>query len=47
MTILPAGSDIHGYPTRRFRVRVQNLTRGSYPYPSNPTRDKKSGQVRV
>jgi hypothetical protein len=37
MAILPAGSDIHGYPTRRFRVRVQNLTRGFYPY---PTRDK-------
>ena len=37
MAILPAGSDIHGYPTRRFRVRVQNLTRGSHPY---PTRDK-------
>jgi hypothetical protein len=37
MAILPAGSDIHGYPTRRFRVRVRNLTRGSYPY---PTRDK-------
>jgi hypothetical protein len=37
MAILPAGSDIHGYPTRRIRVRVQNLTRGSHPY---PTRDK-------
>jgi hypothetical protein len=37
MAILPAGSDIHGYPTRRFRVRVRNLTRGSHPY---PTRDK-------
>jgi hypothetical protein len=35
MAILPAGSGIHGYPTRRFRVR--NLTCGSYPY---PTRDK-------
>jgi hypothetical protein len=37
MAILPAGSDIHGYPTRRIRVRVRNLTRGSHPY---PTRDK-------
>jgi hypothetical protein len=37
MAILPAGSDIHGYPTRRFRVRVRNLTHGSHPY---PTRDK-------
>jgi hypothetical protein len=37
MAILPAGSGIHGYPTRRFRVRVRNLTRGSHPY---PTRDK-------
>jgi hypothetical protein len=32
MVILPVGSDIHGYPTRRFRVRVQNLSRGSHPY---------------
>jgi hypothetical protein len=37
MAILPAGSDIHGYPTHRIRVRVRNLTRGSHPY---PTRDK-------
>jgi hypothetical protein len=37
MAILPAGSIIHGYPTRRIRVRVRNLTRGSHPY---PTRDK-------
>jgi hypothetical protein len=37
MAILPAGSGIRGYPTRRFRIRVQNLTRGSHPY---PTRDK-------
>jgi hypothetical protein len=37
MAILPAGSDIHGYPIRRFWVRVRNLTRGFYPY---PTRDK-------
>jgi hypothetical protein len=37
MAILPAGSGIHGYPTRRIRVRVRNLTRGSHPY---PTRDK-------
>jgi hypothetical protein len=37
MAILPADSDIHGYPTRRFRVQVRNLTCGSYPY---PTRDK-------
>jgi hypothetical protein len=37
MAILPMGSDIHGYPTLRFRVRVRNLTRGSHPY---PTRDK-------
>jgi hypothetical protein len=35
MAILPAGSGIHGYPTRRFRVRVRNLTRGSYPYPTH------------
>jgi hypothetical protein len=32
-----AGSDIHGYPARRIRVRVRNLTRGSHPY---LTRDK-------
>jgi hypothetical protein len=37
MAILPAGSGIHGYLTRRIRVRVRNLTRGSHPY---PTRDK-------
>jgi hypothetical protein len=37
MAILPVGSGIHGYPTRRIRVRVRNLTRGSHPY---PTRDK-------
>jgi hypothetical protein len=37
MAILPAGSGIHGYPIRWFRVRVRNLTRGSHPY---PTRDK-------
>jgi hypothetical protein len=35
MAILPAGSGIHGYPTRRFRVRVRNLTRGSHPYPTH------------
>jgi hypothetical protein len=37
MSILPAGSGIHGYPTSRIRIRVRNLTRGSHPY---PTRDK-------
>jgi hypothetical protein len=35
MAILPAGSGIHGYPTRRIRVRVRNLTRGSHPYPTH------------
>jgi hypothetical protein len=37
MAILPAGSGIHGYLTRRIRVRVRNLTRGPHPY---LTRDK-------
>jgi hypothetical protein len=32
MAILPVGSDIRGYPTRRVRFRVQYFTRGSYPY---------------
>jgi hypothetical protein len=35
MAILPAGSGIHEYPTRRIRVRVRNLTRGSHPYPTH------------
>jgi hypothetical protein len=37
MTILSEGSGIYGYPTRRIRIQVRNLTRGSHLY---STRDK-------